>query len=281
MKYKISTVAKLLGVTTNTIRRYEKSGYLLPYRDDSDYRWYDENDILRTAMIRLYLKCGFSHLDIQEMLNTSSNNILNICNTKLEEIDSQIKRLTFLRHWLKDNIKLMRTFEEIKDGYVVMNCVDLKYVLYSKGNQILTEKGRLETINQFMYSIPEVQLIRLFRLEDIKNNQFIPQNGWALKIMDIHKFNIEELVSDKNPFVETYPIQKCLYGVMEIPTKNITDEDIIEKARLEYYKKATKYLKANNFELKGDMMEIVVHTLGDFTGVLVCMPFDVIGNIAE
>lgn len=58
MKYKINKLAKILGVTTNTIRRYEKMGYIVPERDESDYRWYNGNDVPRIANIRLLRKTG-------------------------------------------------------------------------------------------------------------------------------------------------------------------------------------------------------------------------------
>ena len=34
MKYKISELAKLLGVSTNTVRRYEDMGYISAVRDE-------------------------------------------------------------------------------------------------------------------------------------------------------------------------------------------------------------------------------------------------------
>lgn len=46
MKYKISELAKLLGVSTNTVRRYEDMGYISAVRDEkSGYRYYNDDDI--------------------------------------------------------------------------------------------------------------------------------------------------------------------------------------------------------------------------------------------
>ena len=46
MKYKIGELAKLLGVSTNTVRRYEDMGYISAVRDEnSGYRYYNDDDI--------------------------------------------------------------------------------------------------------------------------------------------------------------------------------------------------------------------------------------------
>lgn len=274
MKYKISDLAKLLGVTTNTIRRYEKEGYLTPERDSSEYRWYQEYDISRIAIIRLYLKCGFSHSEIKEMLDSNSDNILDICDNRLYEIDAQIERLTYLRHWLKDNIQLMKTFEELKSNFIIRNCLGLKYVIYSEGGRLLDEKERIETIHQFMYSAPEVQLIRIFHLADLYNEKVIPYKGWTIKIKDIEKFKLENILNDENRFIETYPVRKCLFGIIENSTKNMDDYDTIKKTRIDFFKKATAYMEENNLVAVGDVMEVIVNSIGNTSGALACIPIE-------
>ena len=46
MKYKIGELAKLLNISTNTVRRYENQGYIHAVRnEDSGYRYYDEDGV--------------------------------------------------------------------------------------------------------------------------------------------------------------------------------------------------------------------------------------------
>lgn len=272
MKYKVSDLSKVLGVTTNTIRRYEKEGFLTSERDKSDYRWYEGFDICKTAVIRLFIKCGFTHTEIKEMLDNNSDKITEICQNRLNEIDKEMNRLYFLRHWLKDNIKLFNTLEQIGGGFMTMKCPALKYILYSKGDQLLNEKERLETINHFMYTIPEVQLIRLFKLEDIKSHIFIPYSGWEMKEIDIKRLNAEDIIKD-NKFVETYPSQQCLYGVLEIPAKYMNDTDKLTEKRIAFFKKADEYMNDNNMKISGDIMEVLVNVLGNTAQSLICIPY--------
>lgn len=272
MKYKISDLSKLLNVTTNTIRRYEKNGYLTPERDKSDYRWYNENDICKTAFIRLFIKCGFSHTEIKEMINNKNENIINVCSDRLNEIDKELERLKYLRHWLKDNIQLMHTLEQINDDFIVINCVGLKYITYSNGNKIFNEDERIKTINQFIYDVLEVQLIKLFKLNDLENDVTVPYDGIAMKITDIKRLGLENVITDENEYIETYPERKCLYGVIKIPSKDIKNSELTNKASLSFYKRACEYMENHNLTANGDMMQIIVNAIGDTASALVSIP---------
>lgn len=45
MTYSIGEFAKIVGVTTSTLRYYEKEGLLTPYRSDNNLRVYTDDDI--------------------------------------------------------------------------------------------------------------------------------------------------------------------------------------------------------------------------------------------
>lgn len=272
MRYKVSELAKILGVTTNTIRRYENNGYIMPVRDESDYRWYNESDISRIAFIRLYRKCGFSHQHIEGMLGSSSETVRSIYIDRLDEIDRQIQALKYLRHWLKDNIQLINTLADIGEGFMIMNCPPLKYVLYSDDGKLLTEKERLNTINSFMYAVHEVQLINIFKPRQTDSKFFVPQRGWAIKVMDIERLGLKSIITEDNPFIETYPTQKCLYGTIRYTAEELDSAELLHTARKKFAKRLRKYMQKNRFSVDGDIISFDVSILGDTTDMLVCIP---------
>ncbi len=277
MRYLTSDLAKLLGVTPNTIRRYEKSGFLKPGRDVSNYRWYESRDIDRAAMVRLYIKCGFSHKEIRAMMNGESDDIKKICSDKLNEMDSQIERLTRLRHWLKDNIQLMDTVKELKDSYIFMKCPALIYTVYNIDDNILKERERLVTLNNFMYRASEVQLINLFRFEDIKRGVFSPHTGWAFKEMDIEKLHMEEVIRN-NKYIEYYPSRESLYWSVEIPAEDIDNGSKANAIRTEAFMKAKKYAESRGYCIDGDIAEIIVNIFGSNLNLLEGIPVEKINK---
>lgn len=72
MKYKIGTVAKLLGVSPETLRLYERSGILTSERKDGEngYRYYSRLDITALLRARTYHQYGFSMKETESLINT-------------------------------------------------------------------------------------------------------------------------------------------------------------------------------------------------------------------
>ena len=271
MRYLTNDLAKLLGVTTNTIRRYEGSGFLKPMRDRANYRYYRRYDISKAAMIRLYIKCGFTHEEIRSMLGSTNSEIQGIFEDKLSELDRKIERLTKLRHWLKDNIQLSRTVDSLRGSFYIMTCPALRYVVYSEGGELTDDADRLETLRYFMYEAPEVQHINVFRYGDFTHNRLAPCSGWAVKEMDVAKFNMEDMICT-NRCIEFYPSVKCLYGVMEMPAADIYDDAKLELARRQYLDNAKDHIAQSSLMICGDIVEFLVNALGDTVSILVCIP---------
>lgn len=72
MKYKIGTVAKLLGVAPETLRMYERHGILPMKREHgkNSYRYYSRLDITALLRARAYHEYGFTMGQTRELLNT-------------------------------------------------------------------------------------------------------------------------------------------------------------------------------------------------------------------
>ncbi len=271
MKYKINKLAKILGVTTNTIRRYEKMGYIVPERDESDYRWYNESDVPKIANIRLLRKTGFTHQDIEMFLGNSRSEIKSISRKRLDEIDEEMRRLKYLRHWLKDNIQLLDTFDEMGDGFVTRENRTTLYVIYSDGEDLLCEEERLEPLHGFLYRVEEVQLITIYKQEDVENGVIRPHYALAIKETDIERLEIPKEIID-SPYVEVYPCKTCVYGTISIPAGDIDNYDAQREAIMEFKERLTPYLEENDFVLDGDVAAYVVELLGSTIDYLICVP---------
>lgn len=97
--YNVNEVAKMFNITTNKIRYYEEKGLIKPLRDDnSDYRKFTEEDILRLQAILLYRCIGLSIKDIKDILDDSSNsNYLNHFNKQWEIVNDELHKLINMR----------------------------------------------------------------------------------------------------------------------------------------------------------------------------------------
>lgn len=248
MKYKISELASLLNVTTNTIRRYETMGYITSKRsENSNYRYYSEDDLSTFMNVRLLRKYGFTHTEIGNMKNSDLANLITVFEKQLMKFDEQISSLTNLRHRLKDDLVLMKKANDFKQIGYIRDCVALSYVLYQSGDKILTEPNRIIAIQDYLYLSPEVQRIYLIRQEDVENNSILLNAGWAIKTADLDKYKIKE-----NEYTERYEKRKSLIRVAKLPV------NAEKNAKEDLLKEPFQYMQEHNLKLNGDIIGIVI-----------------------
>lgn len=130
--YTISEIAKIFGITTNKIRFYEKKGLLLPFREiDSEYRKFDENDIIRLQSILLYRSIGLSIENIKDILdNTQKENYISHFNNQWEIVNNEIHRLSSIRSSLENVI------DKLYEGNSHFEEYDKVFEIISESNNI-------------------------------------------------------------------------------------------------------------------------------------------------
>lgn len=70
----VSELARLAGVTADTVRHYARSGLLAPIRNESNgYNCFSSGDLARLLFIRKARLLGFSLGDIRDILKESSH----------------------------------------------------------------------------------------------------------------------------------------------------------------------------------------------------------------
>ncbi|EOF9315501.1 Zn(2+)-responsive transcriptional regulator [Vibrio fluvialis] len=107
--FQIGELAKLCGVSTDTLRFYEKNALISPAgRSDSGYRLYDEENQKQVSFILKAKELGLSLEEIKELLEIrleatehSCAEVKSITSAKLALIDEKIAELTRIRSALK------------------------------------------------------------------------------------------------------------------------------------------------------------------------------------
>lgn len=278
MKYKISSLAKLLGVSSNTIRRYTDMGYITPEKSETNnYTYYDNLDIEKIIRVRMYRKFGFSHDEIKKMFGYDVPEIVNEFEQRLICMDAEIEKLKSLKHMFEANMIMVKRIGEYEQGYIAQNVEATYYIKYLKGDKLFDEKERLQSIQRFMYCLPETKEVLIFKKEDVENNKFDCSFGFAAKKKDTDKFNIEI-----NKYMEFLPVQKCIYFLLKTylgGDEVIKINNEIKKAK---FKEAKEYLDKSNYRLNNNILGFniisVVENGKQVNYTLICMP---VGNYAE
>lgn len=255
MKYKISDLAKLLDVSTNTVRRYEEMGYIRSVRDEkSGYRYYNDDGVFGITDAKLMRKYGFSHEELDEMMNYNLSETIDAYEQKLNEMEAKIAYMSYVKHRMKDDLILMRRAES-ENGIYEKNCLELIYVLYKENGRLITEPGRLKKMQEFLYDSPEIQRVYILRKEDIENNNFRNINiGWSIKKMDMDKYGMVE-----DEYTEYYPSRKSLMGIAKLPIwQDEIDRYSEEEFKEMFLGKHLQYIEEHDMKIVGDVIAIVI-----------------------
>jgi MerR family copper efflux transcriptional regulator len=102
-------IAKLTGISSDTLRYYEREGLLpRPPRDPNGYRRYPSVAVDRVRVIQRALDAGFTVAELRRVFRQRDaggvpcNEVLSIARARLTELDSRIDGLLALRDDLKD-----------------------------------------------------------------------------------------------------------------------------------------------------------------------------------
>jgi len=105
-------LADLTGVSTDTLRHYERKGLLEPPpRTTGGYRRYPADAVGRVQLIQRALAIGFSLRDLGQVLDerrrggTPCRAVRSLVGERLEDLERRLEELQSLRHDLKALLK--------------------------------------------------------------------------------------------------------------------------------------------------------------------------------
>lgn len=106
-------LARLAGVSPDTLRHYERKGLLTrPRRSTNGYREYLASDLDRVRLVRAALDIGFSLDELARILGVRDrggapcHQVRELAGTKLTEIETQLGELASLRDALRKLLKI-------------------------------------------------------------------------------------------------------------------------------------------------------------------------------
>ncbi|HSM57427.1 MAG TPA: MerR family transcriptional regulator [Candidatus Sulfomarinibacteraceae bacterium] len=100
----IGEIADLFGISTKTLRHYEKLGLLQPRRAENDYRLYGPDDVRQLQRIRQLQSLGLSLQEIRRMLDSQDDEELwdRVLRRLHREVEEEIAALNTRLDHLED-----------------------------------------------------------------------------------------------------------------------------------------------------------------------------------
>jgi DNA-binding transcriptional MerR regulator len=104
-------LARMTGVSTDTLRHYERKGLLAPRRSPNGYREYSVEAVARVQLVQSALSVGFTLDELSNFLKTRDeggvpcHQVRALAANKLEALEIQIRKLVALRDYLHSLLK--------------------------------------------------------------------------------------------------------------------------------------------------------------------------------
>lgn len=181
-QYRIGEITKELGVSSFTIKHYEKEGLLEPYVDKSNgYRYLDVPSIGWLLGIRRLRNLGFSLKDIQRLINSQSmSDVTEQYRAQIALNKMQIEKL------LKNNCILDTIIEDYEQ---ILNSPSNPQIRMTEAFYLLVHTSEQEIVNELIKkygeefyqqwrdcSVPTI----LIKREDFMRDGEIPHYYWTL-----------------------------------------------------------------------------------------------------
>jgi len=149
MLYKIGDVAKILGISTDLVRYYEKKGVVSPEKgSNNNYRYYDTWDINFLIDCLWYKNFGFSIDQIADIESNSTYDSLDSClERKAAEIEEMTRHYSMLQERLLRQRETMKCVEGLLGKCEVAMCPDFIYYL-NRHNFEYESDSTLQTISR-------------------------------------------------------------------------------------------------------------------------------------
>lgn len=286
MYYKIGDVSALFGLSTETLRNYERAGLITPRREESYFRCYDMETVRKLVGLRTQRNEGFSIQELQKIYRDIS--IEEYHSLVREKLNRQKQKVIYETLILEQLQKVESRIADAREGSGQFSQTESPdfYVLPYGLESFIDMKGLyFEQISEWANNLFLVQHMHSFSKDILENsqgglwegNRERSQEGTQEGIqgetqegiqedtmsMVIERSTAERLGINCDPPVFRMPSQRCVYcNWMKTAKKDVFDSirgplrEYMESHRLEAAGNPY-YISTFTFHEKGEIMSCV------------------------
>lgn len=243
--YTIGELVKILGVTAETIRYYERKHIIQPlHNEGSGYRYYTAWDLHVLIRARCYLGFG---LTIEETADLLKKENVEQIDEKLEQQEEEIEKNIIYQMNLLKKIRLNRhLLNDTKNPqFSIRKSPGIFRIDTQKCYHIDLTKQEQNELKFFCQNVPFIFSTALFKKEDIENHNTDFYFGIGIEEEYATLFHIQE-----TEFIQYYPPQNCLYMTISSHSGQFLTYHAL--------KPAFEYMKQNNLQLNGHIITQIV-----------------------
>ena len=251
MKYSISEIANLLGISIVAVRNYEKCGLIEPERNEqNNYREYNAIDLNLIRRARSYMSYGFSLNEATDILRDRDlSGVADALREKERSIEERLKQEYQLLQFTKRHAEYLRRIS-VSEGEFAIELSPAFYGLpYREGVQISEDKALHEKIRLWNDIRPFAETLLVYHRRAFECGESRYQSGLCIEERYAPFFRIEE-----GEHVRYYPSRKAVHTVVCHNFEPDRDENSLNFAQ------TMKWIRQKGYVIADDPIGRVLHT---------------------
>ncbi len=219
MEYKIGTVAKLLGISPEGLRLYERNGILVSHRreEENGYRYYSRLDITALLRARAYHQYGFSLKETEALINTDDVQYIGQeYRQRAEALEEEIRRKQHTLDYLRQISALLEQLPSQLWTIRPETRPGIHRLEFMRGDELILEPEHIGLFSQWAGLAPFAfasQRNSWARLEEGQDESF---SAVGILEEDARILGMPDCLSGGT----YYPPVPCLYTVVEFSEEN-------------------------------------------------------------
>lgn len=167
---KIGEVSKILGMSPDTLRFFDKEGIAVPYKRDNNYRYYEDWEINHLIEYKKYRGYGFGKKDTKDILyKYSYENLLDAMEKNHERL---IRQVEYQKMVIEKNQLLVAQLRGLKQRigtYSFVEQSDMYYFKFRYNNQYFYDKNNAHIYQSWLAQMPLVEPVLIITEPDQQN----------------------------------------------------------------------------------------------------------------
>jgi DNA-binding transcriptional MerR regulator len=184
MKYRISDVARILGMTPGALHFFESEDIIDTKKESNGYRYYDEEDVFRLLSYYKYHSMGVSLKDIGRQFSGKEkdrNKVIERIRQSKEKCVQKIAYYERLSQLIEDYLSGCDKIPALLGSYEFAQSPELIFVNFGQHGWISPQKNQQEKIHKWVEAMPATRLSVLCTSWETQQDEATAVFGYSIK----------------------------------------------------------------------------------------------------
>lgn len=193
MKYRISDVARILGITPGALHFFESEDIIKTKKENNGYRYYDEEDIFRLLSYFKYHSMGVPLKDIGKQFSGKEKDRNKVIERVRQSRDKCIQKIAYYQHLcqlIEDYLSECDKIPVLLGNYEFSQSPELVFVNFGQYGWISPLKHQQEQIHRWVDAMPATRLSVLCTEWENQPYRSTAALGYSIRSREAEKLNL-------------------------------------------------------------------------------------------